>query len=204
MKRNLLFGIALLGLGACGDPYECVEYTAIYDFPVSAPPLTDSLTTDSYYTISYNHVGIWNVIGGRLVNDIPPMFGISIRVFEIDTAAPYPVHRAAVNLFELSEMEANSFLGSNDTIINMAIVKRENNRFRGGLRLKPKRQGLYLLELVASEAYPVYGGERYKCQQQEQMNFKYTVATDPAAAYFNQLEQANSFKPGLHRLIWVK
>lgn len=204
MRRFLPLFFLILGTTGCGEAWNCVEYTAIYDFPVNAPVLTDSLEVDDFYTISYNNQGIWNVVGGKTVADIPPMFGISIRVFEIDTLAPYPIHRAAAKSFVVTELEPYSYLGSSDTIINLAIVKRENNIFRGAIRLKPTRQGLYLLELVASEAYPVYGGEQYKCQQQERMTFRFTVPSDPAAAYFNQLEQANSFKPGLHRLIWVK
>lgn len=204
MKQHLLLLLLFGVLISSCEPYECVEYTASYDFPVNAAPLTDSLTVDSFYTISYDQTGIWNVLEGRFVDEVPYMFGISIRVFEVDTSGPYPIHRAAAKTFVITELEQYSYLGSNDTLINMAIVKRENNNYRGGIRLKPSRKGLYLLELVSSEAYPVYGGERYKCQQQELMSFRFTVASDPASAYFNQIEQANRYKAGLNRLIWVK
>jgi|GEM_PF-2561220 len=205
MRKTAYFILFLLfGLMSCGDPYNCIEYTSSYDFPINAPPLTDSLTVDSFYTISYNQQGIYDAVDEKIVNDIPTMFAVSIRVFEIDTLAAFPIHRAAAKSFVVTEMESNSYLGSNDTIINLAIVKRANNNFRGSIRIKPQRKGLYLLELVETESYPVYGGERYRCQEHQRMYFRFLQNSDPAANYFNRLEQANRFQPGLNRLIWVK
>lgn len=188
---------------ACAD-YTCLEQRAHYKLALETSYSPDTLAVGGEMRFFYGGDAINEVISGRNYIELNPGFGVTIKVYKIDSSGEYPEFVDAANSFTYEDGIKGSFFGHNYSTFNLLLLNKTEKTYAGEVILRPKEPGLYLFEICCDDAVKYNSRSKFRCDKLERLEAYFKNTNDIHEVTFNRLMKAQAFNPPKNRLLWVK